>query len=140
MVIFNCDFTQWVLDDTPHSSRLFCCMKQNCLIGLMHTCVSVIVAEKLLHLSCCCIYHAALYGGSLASKLMRINQTHTCLQHLHCIKTDAYQSSTHICNSYMHLFWCMAAVTYHTVISLCSKTATPMMQQCSTSLYNELKS
>ena len=27
----------------------FCCVVQTCLIGLMHVCVSIIVAAKLLH-------------------------------------------------------------------------------------------
>ena len=57
--------------------QVFCCIVQTCLIGLVHACVSIIVAAKLLHLWCSNVWRAP------------------------CIKTDAHQPSTHICSSFI---------------------------------------
>ena len=39
-----------VFVDAKPMQQVYYCMVQTCLIGLMHTCVSIIIAEKLLHL------------------------------------------------------------------------------------------
>ena len=77
--------------------QVFCCMVQTCRIGLMHTCVSIIIAAKLLHLWWGNVWWAP------------------------CFKTDTHQPSTHICSSFIaakltciNLGYTSAAVTCST--------------------------
>ena len=83
----------------------FCCVVQTCLIGLMHVCVSIIVAAKLLHRAdarvcvhqCCSKPAAPMMQQCMAGPFL--SNTHICSSFI--VAKLAHQPSTHTCSSYM---------------------------------------
>ena len=113
----------------------FCCMVQTCLIGLMHVCVSIIVAAKLLHRAdarmcvhqCCSKPAAPMIQQCMAGPFL--SSTHICSSFVATKLTRsnlAYTSAAVTCSSFdAWLLW-----HEHMVIGLCSKTAAPSCSRC----------